>query len=42
MKMAKIELKYYPDLKVNSSDMAWFFQMIIMRTYKIYHKAKVV
>ncbi len=42
MKMAKIELKHCPGPEVDGSDMVWFFQMMIMRTYKIYNKAKVV
>ncbi len=42
MKMAKTEPKHCPGPEVNSLDMAKFFQMTIMRTYKIYNKVKIV
>jgi hypothetical protein len=42
MKMAGSELKNCPGPEVNRSGIAYLFWMMMMRTSKVYHKAKVV
>ena len=41
-KMVRPELKNCPGPKVNRSGIAYLFWMMMMRTSKVYHKAKVV
>ena len=42
MKMARPELKNCPGPEVNRSGIAYLFWMMMTRTSKVYHKAKVV